>query len=87
MRSVDIAERRSDELLLNVLPSRLCPVIFRQVPYQLAHVGERCKLHDLGNNDLTRQASRPIRMLTQRRLPFMSEKRAIPSTRARMPAG
>jgi hypothetical protein len=43
---IDGVERRGVELFLDVLPRRFRPVIFRQAPYQAAHIGERFSGHD-----------------------------------------
>jgi hypothetical protein len=47
---IDVAERRSVELLLDMLPRRFRPVILRQASYQFANVAERGELHHLGDD-------------------------------------
>jgi hypothetical protein len=47
---IDVAERRSVELLLDMLPRPFRPVILRQASYQFANVAERGELHHLGDD-------------------------------------
>ena len=66
------AVRRFVQLRRDVAPCRLSAVIFRQVPDQLTHVGERGNRHHLWDNERTREATRPVGALTQQRFSFFS---------------
>ena len=47
---IDGADRRGIELFLDMLPRRLCPMIFWQMLHQLAHVGEGDELRHFGDD-------------------------------------